>query len=167
MINHKLTDEQALEIAKSSSPRKELAKQYGVSKETIRSIKLRKNYQHVTKDIEIVATIKRSRKLTDQQVREIAASGESANSIAKHYGVTIKTIINIKQGITYREVTKDMNINNQYNQRKLTDEQVLEVYHSNKTCATLSEEYNLCASTISLIKRGKTYKEVTYEEPTH
>lgn len=48
-----------------------------------------------------------SRKLTDEQVREIKRSRESARALAERYGVSHPTILNVRDGTTYSHVTDD------------------------------------------------------------
>ena len=48
-----------------------------------------------------------SRKLTDEQVREIRRSQESARALAERYGVSHPTILNVREGSTYSHVTDD------------------------------------------------------------
>ena len=48
-----------------------------------------------------------SRKLTDEQVREIRRSGESARALAERYGVSHPTILKVREGSTYSHVTDD------------------------------------------------------------
>ena len=48
-----------------------------------------------------------SRKLTDEQVREIRHSGESARALAERYGVSHPTILKVREGSTYSHVTDD------------------------------------------------------------
>ena len=48
-----------------------------------------------------------SRKLTEDQVREIKRSRESARALAERYGVSHPTILNVRDGTTYSHVTHD------------------------------------------------------------
>ena len=48
-----------------------------------------------------------SRKLTDEQVREIKRSREPARALAERYGVSHPTILNVRDGNTYSHVTDD------------------------------------------------------------
>lgn len=48
-----------------------------------------------------------TRKLTDEQVREIKRSRESARALAERYGVSHPTILNVRDGNTYAHVTDD------------------------------------------------------------
>ena len=47
-------------------------------------------------------------KLTDDQVREIRRSGSSARSLAREYGVTHQTILNVRGGRTYAHVLDEV-----------------------------------------------------------
>jgi hypothetical protein len=46
----------------------------------------------------------RNRKLTDDQVREIRVNPIPGPTLAKHYGVTAKTIYSIRKGEAYLHV---------------------------------------------------------------
>ena len=48
-----------------------------------------------------------SRKLTDEQVRKIRSSHESARALAERYGVSHPTILHVREGSTYSHVTDD------------------------------------------------------------
>ncbi len=45
------------------------------------------------------------RKLSDDQVRAIRASTGSPKVVGKEYGVSHMTVLRIREGVTYREVT--------------------------------------------------------------
>jgi hypothetical protein len=58
-------------------------------------------------------------------------------------------------------MTDMINKNRAYHNKKLTNEQVLQIYNSDETAKVLAEEYNVNVVTIREIKRGVTYKDIT------
>lgn len=45
-----------------------------------------------------------ARKLTDADIREIRASSESLNALARRFGIWKRAVHNIRRGVTYRDV---------------------------------------------------------------
>ena len=160
-----MTEEEVLAICKDDRVYKDIAESYRCSGSTVGEIKRRKSYRHFTEDIEIVESKKCFTRLPKKDVLAICQSSLRVTTLADQYNRSPSVIYRIKNGDIYRHITKDIEIIPSpdlrgKNNRKLTDEQVLEIYHSNKTCAALSKEYNLSDSAISLIKRGERYTDL-------
>lgn len=113
MTDRKLTDAQVEEIRKSTDTHKELAKRYGVRAKLISDIKRGWDYRtekdRVPQPKRVIKGIdpKDRRKLTAQQVRLVRKElmlKTKIKDIAKIVGVGPNTIINIRDGVTYRDV---------------------------------------------------------------
>ncbi len=83
----------------------------------------------------------------------------------KKYNIDRAIVSNIKNGKSYRNVTKNMNKGKvEVNKKsKLTEEDVKHIYLSNKTCKELAREYNMSESGIYFIKSNRNYTKITKE----
>ncbi len=98
-------------------------------------------------------------KLTEQQVLVIRASNEPQHVLAKRYGVTQSVISAARRGETWGHLPaarKRVDC-----RRRLTVEQIREVYLAAGTCDEIAARYPCSRSMVSLIKLRKCHGEVT------
>ena len=102
---HKLTKSQ-VKLIRASYPSKtceELARIYGVSVRTIKSVLLNRTWYDRTYQPPLPRSWKRSRttKLTREQVAQIRASGGGLRGLAERFGVSESTISRVLRGRTW------------------------------------------------------------------
>lgn len=104
----KLTESQVREILASNDIARRLAPRFGISEQSIWDIRQRRTWKHVKVDTSNAAwkdrPIERGAKLNPAKVREIRASSEIARVLAGHYGVSLRTIYQIKHGHTWTRI---------------------------------------------------------------
>lgn len=84
----------------------ELSKEYNVYRGTITSIKMKRSWKHMY-DENITYPEKLNTKLTIEQVKIIKLklfNKKSARSIAKQFNVTHSTIVDIRNGVTWKHI---------------------------------------------------------------
>lgn len=159
-----LKNEQVIDIYTSDKSRLYIAKKYNVSKHTISNIRGDYTWTHITKDL-IKGNYKNDKFLSEENVKEIFISTLSNKEISEKYN-TDKTIVsNIKNGKSYRNITKNMNSGKVEIKKKskLTEEEVKDIYMSDKTCKELAVKYNMSESGIYFIKSDRNYTKITKE----
>jgi uncharacterized protein (DUF433 family) len=98
-------------------------------------------------------------KLTEQQVLEIRASAEPQHVLAERYGVAQTRISAILRGASWSHLPaarKRVDC-----RRRLTVEQIREIYLAAGTCDEIAARYPCSRSMVSLIKLRKNHAEVT------
>lgn len=116
----KLTDEQVIAIRSDPRTNREVAVAYGVQENTISGIRLRRLWEHVlpastdcpveTWREAVKATHVRGEKagrakLTEADVRAIRASPDGCTKLARKYGVSERSILDITNGKSWKHVT--------------------------------------------------------------
>jgi DNA-binding CsgD family transcriptional regulator len=116
----KLTEAQVLAIRADSRTNREVALQYGVQENTVSNIRLRKTWQHVAPadtDCDPVIWLEAVRathvrgekagraKLTESDVREIRASKDGCTKLARKYGVSERSILDITNRKSWKHVS--------------------------------------------------------------
>lgn len=107
--------------------------------------------------------------LTEEDVIVIWTTMQSEQELADIYGISIQMVHKIKTGELYRHITKDV-ISGGYHVSpnrgrftpKLTEQQVLEIYNSDKSITEFSREFNVSPSVIYDVRRGKTWRHLLY-----
>lgn len=139
-----------------------MSEKYNVSKHTISNIRGDNTWTHVTK-ILVKGNYRNDKFLSEDTVKDIFISNLSNKEISEKYNIDRVIVSNIKNGKSYRNITKNMNNGKvKINKKsKLTDKDVLDIYLSNKTCKELAEIYNMSESGIYFIKSGRNYTKIT------
>ena len=117
--NRKLSKEQVLDIAKRLQNGEQMAKMardYGVSKSTILAIRNGRNYREYLSDLSDDAfplqkprapRKSSQRKLNNLELGKIRIdliSGKSLDSIAKEYNLSARAVMDIRDGVTYKDI---------------------------------------------------------------
>lgn len=159
-----LNDKQVIDIYTSNKSRIHMSKKYNVSKHTISNIRGDNTWTHVTKNL-IKGNYKNDKFLSEDTVKGIFISDLSNKEISEKYNIDRAIVSNIKNGKSYRNITKNMNKGKvEVNKKsKLTEEDVKHIYLSNKTCKELAREYNMSESGIYFIKSNRNYTKITKE----
>lgn len=175
----KLTNEDVLEIYHEAwngkISNKVIGDKYGVSSETVRGIKNGYNWTSVTKHVDNRDPYPyQSKVLTKDDALAIYKlaweTKLSLDEIGKQFSVSKHAVSKIKNGNTWKHVTKHKHI--PYDQRgehnhqsKLTTKQALEIYslawNSNKSIAQIGEMYGICYHHVWEIKCGRAWSHVT------
>lgn len=103
-INHKLKENQVLDIFNSPKKRVELAKEYNISINTINSIKTGHTWSYLTNK----TAKNRKQLLKKDQVLEIFWSNLSLAEISKRYKISRSSINRIKRGESWGNITKNI-----------------------------------------------------------
>lgn len=109
-----------------------------------------------------------SRKFTDKEIKEIFLATEDTSFLVAKYNVSKQTINTIRSGKEWGEVTKGLISELPEGRERtrlasaiLTKEQVEEVYLAKDTLSNLAAKFNTDITTISKIKSGINWKDVT------
>jgi hypothetical protein len=121
----KLTNDQVFDIFTSKEKRPELIKKYGVSTETIKSIKLGKTWSHLTNKKYEKAENTSRRGLSNKDILEIYLSTEKPGILSKRYGVSTISIFNIKSRKNFSPLTHGIAAG-QWNKNKITHDSALQ-----------------------------------------
>lgn len=107
-----LTEDQARDILNDPRPHTQIAHQYGVSVQTISSLKTRVSWGHLGKAKGVKAKrvsprkgVSASGKITPEIVRAIRASSERGIDLAARYGTTQQTITDIRHRRSWAHIT--------------------------------------------------------------
>lgn len=106
-----LTEETARAAYTDPRPDTVIAEELGVTRKCISAVKNGMTWAHVTGDLEPAERINRfsekwhTKKLTAENVLEIAASSERHTTLARRYGVHPHTIKRVRNGSTWSDVT--------------------------------------------------------------
>jgi Mor family transcriptional regulator len=150
----RLTNEQVIEIFKSSLSISELSLKYKVSKALIRHIKTGKSWSKITGK----KWVQHHVKLKKNIIIDIYTSKSSVIELAKKYNVTTTAIAFIKQGRSYANLTSELikgvspKIYRPSVNRKTSKLEEEEILNSKETFKILAERYNVSTSTINRIK---------------
>ena len=151
-----LDDELALEIFNDPLSNNQLVKKYGIEKHTISNIKVGKTYGHVTGKKHVVG---KAPPLSDEKVLAIYnATGRNVD-IAREFGVSTKLASKIRTGITRSALTGHKHVKGKKD--PLNAKTVMEIFNSSDPQQTLADRYGVNQATISEIKSGKNFSEIT------
>lgn len=178
----RLTDEEAIEIRNSDEACIALAERYGISRTLVSRIQKGTSFGHV-KEGRIRGADERSghkpvgdescrSKLTETDVREILSDPITPNKvIAENFGITTSMVARIRRNAAWTHIPREgfPNYIPQSNgkpghvgaNRKLADEDVLDIYTSNEVGRALSKKYGVTESVISSIRTGKAWVHIT------
>jgi hypothetical protein len=154
-VKQPITEDQRQAIASDNRPAKVIAVEYGLSASRVNQVK---------REVNGVPQRPAGRRLTDNEVKQIYTSDLYNNELAKMYGVSTDAIYSIKRGINHREITQGLTRDGQSNvspRCNLSVSDLIKIYHSDLSCAKLSELFNAGRNTIWRIKRGEIYGEIT------
>ena len=137
------------------------------------------HYRHVLNPLLFTGESHPHNKYTNEQVLKVynlAWGGKySHKEIAKICNVTPSDVHNIRYGISWASVTKHKfthdshkRLGENHHNSKLTNEQALEIYdlawNSNFTQNEIGAKYHINRATVSMIKTGDTWSEVTHHK---
>lgn len=164
-MNKKLSEQQVIEIFSSSESTSIIAAIYGVSTNTVRSIKRRHTYREITQQRELFPNPQRVKTkkpiLDDETVIEIYKFSGSISALKQNFGVSKKVAQNIKFGFTYRSITEEIRNTcppGEIKLHSLTWDDVCAIRASSLSQSILASLFNVSNTTISNIKLEKTRK---------
>lgn len=104
-------------------------------------------------------------KLTPEEVITIRADTRPPRVIAKEYGVSKPSILNIKKGITYFDVPKSPTVHLKKRKvipklRKFRENQIAGIKRDPRPYNVIASQYSCSSETIRCIKEGIVYKDV-------
>ena len=91
-------------------------------------------------------------KLLNIQVLQIFSSTEPVHELAKQYNISVSLIRCIKNGSKHWRIT-----GKERKKKFLSESQVLEIYHSNKSNKTIAQEYGIQSQRVVSIKIGRMW----------
>lgn len=100
-------------------------------------------------------------KLSIEDVLEIFESKENVYKDSANYNISRKVIASIKSGKLWSSVTGKVYIKKPITRTILSEAQILDILNSKKFQDDLAIQYKVSQSTISAIKTGKSYSELT------
>lgn len=103
--NSKLTEDQVLQIFNDERIYKEIAKEFNITHEQVGSIKRKKDWKHLTKDLELVI---RRKRLSADLVLKVFSDVRSPDVIAKDFDISATTVLNIKNKRYHIKTTQGM-----------------------------------------------------------
>jgi len=133
-----------------------------ISKDHLRLGTHRENMQ------DMIDRSRSTRKFTDEEIKEIYISTEDTSILMQRFNVTRPTINTIRSGKEWSEITKGLICGVAEGRERsrdvsaiLTKEQVQEIYLAKDTLNNLAKKFNTDITTISKIKCGVNWKDVT------
>ena len=168
--NNKLTEEQVHEICKLIESGQyydtEIAKMYNVSYTNISDIHKGVIWNNIGRQYNL--SNKKPLALTEEQVHEICKLLEQqkyfTTDIAKMFNTTHQTIISIRQGKIWSNISSQYNIVNEKAPRKFTKEQIHEICKVLEAGELMDVEiakiFNTTKTAISSIRKRKIHKEI-------
>jgi hypothetical protein len=159
-----LNNKQVIDIYTSDESRLYMSEKYNISKHNVSNIRGDKTWTHITKNL-TKGNYKNDRLLSEDIIKSIFISNLTNKEISEKYNIDKVIVSNIKNGKSYRNITKNMNKGKVKVKKKskLTEEDVKHIYLSNKTCKELAREYNMSESGIYFIKSDRNYTKITKE----
>lgn len=155
----KITKDQVLEIYYSCDSTKDLSERFSISSPQILGIKRKRYHKNILKDIQEPPGFNhnaRRKPLTDETVKEIFIFSGTIKQFKEKFDISITAVRNIKNRITYENITKNMENPGEIIIHKFTWDQVREIYISKESAKILAERYNVSTTTIYDIRNGKT-----------
>lgn len=157
----KLLKHEVVEIYESKESSYELAKKYDINISTVNLIRSGKTWSHITKDKtkgDQPLNNFRNNKFSMKEVRDIYEQDGKNKDIANMYNVPESTIKSIRNGNSYKNITR--NLKKGKNTNRLTKEEVEYIYLTNDNIEQIRNKVKVSKSTISQIKNNKSYKDI-------
>ena len=116
------------------------------------------------------------KRFTKSEIMEIFVDTRKYREIANAYNCSVRSITNIKNQRQHKSITEELKVeddshvskvrkrasrNARETNRKLSDEQVLEIYLSEDSSQSLSERFNISIRTVYSIRAGITWADIT------
>ncbi len=145
-------------IFESSLSTTVLAQTYGVSTNTIRSIKRRRSHTQWTSHLLVPGIARKSNRhiLDDETVWAIYKFTGNTKDLKYRFGISKKVAMNIKFQITYSSVTQGLGPPGELKVHKLTWDDVCTIRASNLGSAVLAGLFGVSTSTVNNIIAGRT-----------
>lgn len=168
--NSKLTEQQVHEICKLIETGQyydtEIAEMYGVSYANISDIHKGNIWCKVSKNYNL--NNRKPISLSEEQVREICELLQEgthlSTEIARKYNITHSTIISIRQGKIWKDISKDYNIIDEKAPRVLTKNNVHEICKmlesGEYTNKEIADKFNTTSTTIRTIAKRQIHKKI-------
>lgn len=158
----KLLEHEVIGIYESEDNSYKLSEKYNVSTSLINLIRSDKVWSHVTKSktkgIQPLNNL-RNNKFSLEEVCDIYEKDGKNKDIAKEYSVSESTIKSIRNGNSYKDITK--NLKKGKNTNRLTKDEVKYIYLTEDSVKQIRNKISVSESTISGIKNNKSYKNIT------
>jgi len=154
----RLKSDQIIQIYLSNLSTMELAMTYGVSTNTIRSIKRKRSHIDITGQLQLFPGRPKGNRhiLDDQTVLDIYEATGTTRWFKEQFGVSKSVVQNIKFGRTYQAVTEGLGVPGEIRVHSLTWDDVCTIRASRLPTQTLVELFGVSAGTINNIKTGRT-----------
>lgn len=150
--------ESVREIYTSKGMYKDIAKKFNTGSNTVSKIKNDEVCSIFTAGLQVC---KNETLTTIDEAKNIYESSMTFKELAKEYDVTVKYIENIKSGHLFKKYTKDLVKGNSSRLRKVTKQEIIYIYTSDKEILELSDELGIKKSTIRAIKSQQNHKKIT------
>lgn len=159
-----LNNKQVIDIYTSDESRLYMSEKYNISKHNVSNIRGDNAWTHITKNL-TKGNYKNDRLLSEDIIKRIFISNLTNKEISEKYNIDKAIVSNIKNGKSYRNITKNINKGEikVKKKSKLTEEDIKHIYMSNKTCKELAREYNMSESGIYFIKSDRSHTKITKE----
>lgn len=158
----KLLEHEVIDIYESEGNSYKLSKKYNVSTSLINLIKSDKVWSHVTKNKtkgRQPLNNLRNNKFSLEEVCDIYEKDGKNKDIAHAYNVPESTIRSIRNGNSYKDITK--NLKKGRNTNRLTEDEVKYIYLTNDSVKQIKNKVSVSESIISEIKNNNSYKNIT------
>lgn len=158
----KLLEHEVIEIYESEENSYNLSKKHNISISSVNLIRSDKIWKHVTenktKGRQPLNNF-RNNKFSLEEVCDIYEQDGKNKDIAYAYNVPESTIKSIRNGNSYKDITK--NLKKGKNTNRLTKDEVEYIYLTKDSVNQIKSKISVSESTISGIKNSKSYKNIT------
>lgn len=158
----KLLEHEVTEIYESEENSYKLSKKYNISTSSVNLIRSDKIWTHVTenktKGIQPLNNF-RNNKFSLEEICDIYEQDGKNKDIANVYNVPESTIKSIRNGNSYKDITR--NLKKGKNTNRLTKDEVRYIYLTDDSVKQIKNKISVSESTISGIKNNKSYKNIT------
>lgn len=149
---------------------KAVAEELGCSEQQIKDLRTGRNYTNITDmyNLDKIPTRKPANRMPDELVHEICkrieAGKDSCRFIANDLGVSKNTVITIKNGLAYTDISKDYNMPGKERGPKPSIETIHEVCkeleNTRLTANAVAVKYGVTVDCVRHLKRGDIYKDI-------
>lgn len=133
-----------------------IAKQYGIVPSTVSKIKNNIICSEITKGLTPCL-----RGLSREEIEYIYTTNDKYEDIAKKFNKSKNYIMNIKNGYMYSEITKALKRGDSTTKRKLSKEEIIYIYTSDKSLEQLEKETGIKKTTAHAVRSGQNHKNIT------